>query len=1316
MPINVDEIIKALQASRQQRAVSLPEQSPLQNKLDVAKYILKTADVDWNKLSPSETIADRDTSGPSVISRIFDILSRPNYAVANAALNLTNEHSDTGLLESLWRGLAGYDKTTFADVLEQGHAARGLAPETLNPVVKNVFGLGLDIAVDPLSFLNAGAIKNAGSAIGKATGLIKPGLEAAPHSPQVLDVNKLPTDLQAVPTEPEHFNLQTTLDKIASTSDVNKPFNPEGFVPKTTDVFLDAFKTSPQASAQLAQIDKISKNMARQRFRNDVLSTSGATPEKIQMLNAWMEKNFPKARSEKYKQISEGIQGTPVTSAPMMANAIKADDLLTRAKSGDPILLEREAHREQVLSEVGNFGRSEVARAQAITDQFIQDVLSKPNKFPKVSSKAPAVGNPAQQANLAARLNNFIRVTSKTSPGAFNLFRMLRTAEDHMIEKGYNPTFWDGSNIRMTDVILELADNANDIPRVMKDHLTQVMTAFKNQDQLSVKDPLVRQAIENLRTASAVNDSAAVSKSIDEASKLAPYAESILSTPKYKEFIDKVGIESQHILDAKQASPASIKAATTAISNLLSPNATPPLKITYAKRNTIMSHMKNNERTPWYPVQRAQTLAIEESQGFKYTTVAKELSPENKAVEGVMARLATWWGQKDLRPEVLNRTMTASANAAARAKVWNQLAKQFSEDELADGFAVAQGNIPMGAATGNINTVASIFEKAFQNLFDSSGLSVAARSGMTMPDINKQLEAIGAPFRFRADKRIDPQGNIVDFSEGVEWLNSWKAFSTDKPLEFMFKLETAVEQLMQKYAFLDEVAARWGSKIRTRDFSESININLGKYDVEQTFDEWPVVTEKGQVKAASKRSDGPSGPSRLSGVYFPRDVASQLRNALSTWDQIYNPKSDLIRFFDKVTRAWKTGVTIYAPSHHIRNLIGDLYLSWMAGVNNPAVYNKARKVLFSQKERYSDLETVENLVGTNALSGALSRPGDVITKTKSGHKLTAEQIYIAAHSNGLLPHVDIFEELYGESLTKFKPFGGRLKGAATKLSENREHFTRLAHFIDLLEKSKEKDLKKLFADSAKVVRKWHPDGSDLTDFERNVLRRVLPFYSWTRKAIPLMIESALLNPGKTIAYSKMMQSFQGAMGIESPNRTDPFPLDQLFPDWIKEKGIGPIAQHGMSGLPGFIASLSRSIPGFTGDPSGYTVVNPSNPFIDTISQFGGMGNPTDPLKGIGDLVHPGIRIPLEVMQGQRFSGAPIEPGRYIAENIPITSAASRLTNIGAFGPTERAEKEGIGNLEALINFLTALGIQGTGPYIKTAEFQERDRRRKANER
>ncbi len=156
--------------------------------------------------------------------------------------------------------------------------------------------------------------------------------------------------------------------------------------------------------------------------------------------------------------------------------------------------------------------------------------------------------------------------------------------------------------------------------------------------------------------------------------------------------------------------------------------------------------------------------------------------------------------------------------------------------------------------------------------------------------------------------------------------------------------------------------------------------------------------------------------------------------------------------------------------------------------------------------------------------------------------------------------------------------------------------------------------------------------------------------------------------------------------------SDPFPYDQLFPDWIREKGIGPI---------GGPESMLTGVLG--GDP-GYSVVNPGNPTMDTIAQL------NHPGKMAMSSLNPVARIPIEMATGADVqSGAPIEPTDpdYIAKQIPGVSHVGRVT--GEFGVSDTTKETSQGyNMQNILNLLTAMGVQNTGPYKKSAEFDLRN--------
>jgi hypothetical protein len=364
-------------------------------------------------------------------------------------------------------------------------------------------------------------------------------------------------------------------------------------------------------------------------------------------------------------------------------------------------------------------------------------------------------------------------------------------------------------------------------------------------------------------------------------------------------------------------------------------------------------------------------------------------------------------------------------------------------------------------------------------------------------------------------------------------------------------------------------------------------------------------------------------------------------------------------------------------------------------VVSPRPYAIATKVLHAYPTRYKDLESVFNIMDPGLRESALrARPGNVVLTTRHGEKVTAEQLYQAAESQGIFIRAMHVEDLMGDTspafgtLGKVQPFGGRVYGAATRASELRDHWVRLAHFTDILSKSRQ-PLRIAIEQAGRRVKKFHPDGMDLTGFEQNVMRRIIPFYSWMRKATPLVIEGAVMRPHVTLLFPKAMANLQLATGIESEGPGDPFPMDQMFPDWLKEKGIGPVLQPG--------SGLGRDET-WRGEAPGYTIINPSNPFIDQAQQVG------SPMKTLLSSLSPAARIPIELMTGQTSLGIPLEnveggtPG-YLAQQIPAVGIGARLT-----GATRDNEPY---NPEQLLNYLTSAGITGTGPYQPQAQTEIR---------
>jgi hypothetical protein len=353
--------------------------------------------------------------------------------------------------------------------------------------------------------------------------------------------------------------------------------------------------------------------------------------------------------------------------------------------------------------------------------------------------------------------------------------------------------------------------------------------------------------------------------------------------------------------------------------------------------------------------------------------------------------------------------------------------------------------------------------------------------------------------------------------------------------------------------------------------------------------------------------------------------------------------------------------------------------------------------MLAQKGRYGDFASFEKLTGPEALQQAMARSlikpdaglqipaagNKVIITMQDGTKVTADMIYTAMMREGVLPSARVLEEVGSDVssvLDKFRPLGGRGQRGVHVVSEIRDHIPRVAQFIDGLAKSKGSFPAAAEA-SARSVRKWHPDGLDLTKFERTVMKRVFPFYSWTRKAIPLAIESAIFAAPKVMAYPRLMEAIALTNGIDPTQRgRDQFPSDQMFPDWLRDRGIGPIM----------------------GGPGDYKVINPSTPVLDIFTLLGHPG------QSAIDMLNPMVKVPIEVGQDQTLGrNVPIDDySDYAAKQIPGVSHVGRAT--GQFGVSDSTRDEGFPNWTNIRNLLLGLKEVNTGKYQKSAQFDLRD--------
>lgn len=247
-----------------------------------------------------------------------------------------------------------------------------------------------------------------------------------------------------------------------------------------------------------------------------------------------------------------------------------------------------------------------------------------------------------------------------------------------------------------------------------------------------------------------------------------------------------------------------------------------------------------------------------------------------------------------------------------------------------------------------------------------------------------------------------------------------------------------------------------------------------------------------------------TGIKELDGLKFAPDVAEQLKKY-----QVAIKPEELnvaLRTFDSVQNWWKAQALV-APSYHVRNFVGNMWNNFLGGVTDPTDYFQAGRLQNGKALQFTD--DAGRVWDQNTLMKAARQTGVL------GDGWYAKDIPTALES-----------ELGGLSWNPLKQNFGLFK-ANRAVGTTFENNARLAHFVRRLKEGNTID------EAAMSVKKYLFDYGDLTDIEKTWFKRVAPFYTWTRKNIPLQLENAVTQPGKFATIPKTTEAIESQ--VEKPN-------------------------------------------------------------------------------------------------------------------------------------------------------------------------------------
>lgn len=630
----------------------------------------------------------------------------------------------------------------------------------------------------------------------------------------------------------------------------------------------------------------------------------------------------------------------------------------------------------------------------------------------------------------------------------------------------------------------------------------------------------------------------------------------------------------------------------------------------------------------------------------------------------------------------------------------NSIAKKYDRPTLTAAFKVLQNGSKN--ADPVLREAADEMGRLMDNLWSADNDLLGNqffRNNYSMNVMNEMLASMNIDHLFDIDRAVNA-AKINGTDAIQEAATQWRSFDIGDPLDYMHKMYVASHKLATNQAVADSFLKEatklgWTSKVMKPGyvkFTSTGDSTFMRHLPQDIFVDKRIAEQMHHLDVSSRTSVSLNG-----------EIGKFIHNV-----------------FDPIQNAWKYAITLPRPGHHIRNLIGDSSLTFVAeGMEGFMFSSKAAFKVLATKNNYEGIDIAKSLraFGEYEVPGL----GDVILKGKRYGDYTADDLYKIANEAGLMPTYRVNEDFLLEDVaaqnrvTKIADAitlrHGRIENFVGGISEYRDHYSRLQHMLQFMYKAEKhggyKTREEMINAAAIQVKKFHPDANMLSKAEAKYMRRVIPFYTWFRGVLPAIVETTVTQAGRVSVFPKASYNLAVAMGVNPDSMADPFPTDQLFPSFLTENALGPV---------------------FGNAQDGYFGINPGIAHLDVFNMLG-----PDPMRGILGSSSPLMRVPFEMMAGSSLgTGARIKdnsdyldstlPGINYISNITGTSVTGSLVSLlqgRGFDPQYQVaagNKSGVDSGASLFNYLTGLGLQNMSRpnYINYAEIEKRNKAGKDN--
>lgn len=247
----------------------------------------------------------------------------------------------------------------------------------------------------------------------------------------------------------------------------------------------------------------------------------------------------------------------------------------------------------------------------------------------------------------------------------------------------------------------------------------------------------------------------------------------------------------------------------------------------------------------------------------------------------------------------------------------------------------------------------------------------------------------------------------------------------------------------------------------------------------------------------------------------------------------------ILGVYDKLLGIWKGSVTGWFPAFHTRNFLGGMFNNWLAGLKSPKWYLEGDKL-------------------------ARGKSANKVFTTEFGEKITGRNILREVEDLGVTGAPGMIDQMKTvEEMMRVGAASGARKVAQYPRVGMEIVEDRLRIPLYLYRRLSKGDTPE---QAAKQVFKFHFDYAPeaFTAFERNVMRRIIPFYTWTRHNVPLQLEQLVKQPGKYAGLEKFRRNFEKASGEKAQEEK------KYLPEWLKEMFVFRLPGESVDGIPRYL--------------------------------------------------------------------------------------------------------------------------------------------------